>query len=172
MNAVKCPRCGNLNSLGENFCLQCGTGLPQTSQVSLSPEQHARAFGMNANAAAFLDLERGRRTFFWYKIYAALMAAMYAMLVALGVFMLAAGSRTGVEDRGEAAIVGVVYAFLGAIFFLVFAAVFFLPHKPWTWIYHIVLICLGMTSCCLLPLTIPLLINWLKPETKALFGRN
>jgi hypothetical protein len=31
---------------------------------------------------------------------------------------------------------------------------------------------IGMTSCCFLPFLIPLLIYWLKPETKAYFGRN
>jgi hypothetical protein len=171
MNAVKCPSCGNLNSLGENFCLQCGAGLSQSAQVSLSPEQHARAFGMNPGAM-FVDAERGRRVFFWYKIYAGMMAAMYAVLVAFGVFMLVAGSWSGGKDAAEVVIGGGVYAVFGGVFFLIFAVALFLPRKPWTWIYHIVLICIGMTSCCLLPFSIPLLINWLKPETKAFFGRN
>jgi hypothetical protein len=34
-----------------------------------------------------------------------------------------------------------------------------------------VLICIGMNSCCLLPASIPLLIFWIKPETKTYFGR-
>ncbi|HEX8197473.1 MAG TPA: zinc ribbon domain-containing protein [Pyrinomonadaceae bacterium] len=171
MNAVKCPSCGNLNALGENFCLQCGAGLPSSAQVSLSPEQHARAFGMNPGAM-FVDAERGRRVFFWYRVYAGLMAAMYAMLVALGVFMIVFGSQSNDKDAAGAVFGGAFYAILGGGFFLIFAVALFLPRKPWTWIYHIVLICIGMTSCCLLPFSIPLLINWLKPETKAFFGRN
>lgn len=172
MNAVKCPNCGNLNSLGENFCLQCGAGLSQSGQVSLSPEQHARAFGMNPPGAMFIDAERGRRVFFWYRVYVAMMAIMYALLVAMGVFMIVFGSQSKDKDAAEAVVGGMFYAVLGGVFFLVFAAALFLPKKPWAWIYHIVLICLGMTSCCLLPFAVPLLINWLKPETKAFFGRN
>jgi hypothetical protein len=171
MNAVKCPGCGNLNPLGENFCLQCGAALPQSAQVSLSPEQHARAFGMNPGAM-FVDAERGRRVFFWYRVYATLMALLYAGLAALGVFILLLAPQANRRDEADPVLVGGIYAILGAIFFVPFAAALILPKKPWTWIYHIVLICLGMTSCCLLPFTIPLLINWLKPETKALFGRN
>ncbi len=34
-----------------------------------------------------------------------------------------------------------------------------------------VLIGLGLTSCCTWPATIPLIIQWLKPEMKARFGR-
>jgi hypothetical protein len=33
-----------------------------------------------------------------------------------------------------------------------------------------VIICLGMTSACFLPVCIPLLIFWIKPETKLYFG--
>jgi hypothetical protein len=35
--------------------------------------------------------------------------------------------------------------------------------------YDLVLICIGMTSCCILPAAIPLLIFWLKPEAKNWF---
>ncbi|HEX9930698.1 MAG TPA: zinc ribbon domain-containing protein [Pyrinomonadaceae bacterium] len=171
MNAVKCPSCGNLNSLGENFCLQCGAGLSASAQVSLSPEQHARAFGMNPGAIS-VDLERGRRVFFWYRIYAAMMALLYAGVAALGIFIVFFAPASNKRDEADPMLVGGIYAVIGVIFFLPFAAALVLPKKPWTWIYHIVLICIGMTSCCLLPFTIPLLINWLKPETKAFFGRN
>lgn len=43
---------------------------------------------------------------------------------------------------------------------------------PWLWTYDLVIICLGMTSTCILPASIPLLIFWLKPETKRYFGKS
>jgi hypothetical protein len=46
-----------------------------------------------------------------------------------------------------------------------------LPPRPWTWIYHLVIICFGMTSACCIPMCVPLVIFWLKPDTKAYFGR-
>jgi len=47
----------------------------------------------------------------------------------------------------------------------------FLPREPWAWIYGIVTIGIGMTSCATLPFCIPLLIFWIKPETKAYFDQ-
>jgi hypothetical protein len=47
---------------------------------------------------------------------------------------------------------------------------FFLPRTPGAWIYHTVIICLGMTSQ-LLPISVILLIFWLQPATRAYFGR-
>ena len=35
---------------------------------------------------------------------------------------------------------------------------------------HVVLISVGLMSLCIAPASIPLLIHWLKPETKARFG--
>ena len=32
------------------------------------------------------------------------------------------------------------------------------------------LICVGMTSCCCIPACLPILLQWIKPDTKAWFG--
>ncbi len=111
----------------------------------------------------------------WFKVYAALMALVYLLLMGLGIFMIVAGaSLEGMEElQGDASpiVIGVLYAIMGFVFAIVFAVGLFLPRKPWGWIMGIVLIALGMTSLCCLPATIPLLIFWLKPEAKAYFGR-
>jgi hypothetical protein len=39
------------------------------------------------------------------------------------------------------------------------------------WVYDLVVICVGMTSFCCMPVCIPLLIFWIKPEVRAYFGR-
>ena len=46
----------------------------------------------------------------------------------------------------------------------------FLPRKRWAWIFGFVPICIGFTSICTLPFCIPLLIFWLRADTKAYFG--
>ena len=51
-----------------------------------------------------------------------------------------------------------------------FAAPLFMPREKWVWIFDLVLICFGFTTCCLIPACIPLLIFWLKPEAKAWFN--
>jgi len=48
-------------------------------------------------------------------------------------------------------LVGYIYAVLGAILFLVFTVALFLPPKPYNWIVGIVMMALGMTSCCFVP---------------------
>ncbi len=72
-------------------------------------------------------------------------------------------------DAYEMKILGILYVVLGFMFLLPFAAGPFLPRKLWGWIFGLVLICIGMMSVCCWPATIPLLIFWLKPETKAYF---
>ncbi len=47
-----------------------------------------------------------------------------------------------------------------------------LRPRPWLWVYDFALICLGMTSLCIVPASLPLLIFWIKPETKSYFGRS
>ena len=59
---------------------------------------------------------------------------------------------------------------VGLAFAIAFALVFVFPRKHWAWIYGLVLICIGMSSCCILPAAIPLLIFWLKPEVKSWFN--
>ncbi len=66
---------------------------------------------------------------------------------------------------------GVVTLVLGLVFIVPYGLGPFVKGKPWGWVYGIVLIALGMTSCCLWPITIPLIIQWVKPEMKRFFGK-
>lgn len=116
--------------------------------------------------------EIGRKTFFWYRIYLAILTVLYAAVSVLGVVLVVVKPESRLYEPSEVLLLGGLYAVLGAIFFIIFAAALFLPPKPYNWIVGIVLICVGMTSCCFLPICVPLLIYWIKPETKAFFGRN
>lgn len=106
----------------------------------------------------------------WFVVYCVLMALMYLAVTAMGIFfpMLSQmSSRPQAQDQ----ITGIIYTVFGVIFFIPFAIAPFLKPGPGVWVYDLVLICLGMTSCCCLPITIPLLIFWIKPETKTYFGK-
>lgn len=99
------------------------------------------------------------------------MFALYAF-VALGGAILALGfGSTGTEEQIDALVAGVIYGSLGAFFAIVYGVALFLPRKPYNWIVGIVMIAIGLTSCCFLPAAVPLIIFWLKPETKAYLGR-
>lgn len=108
----------------------------------------------------------------WFKVYAGVMTAIYAAVVALGIFFAAVDVDGASGDVVEQRVSAAIYAFAGLIGAGVHAVGLFLPRKPWAWIYGIVLLSLGLTSCCLWPATIPLLIWWLKPEMKARFHRS
>jgi hypothetical protein len=107
----------------------------------------------------------------WYRVYAALMALVYLLCVAGGIAMVA--FRDVIADESSPAIVyliqGTLLGGMGAVFAVAFIAAFFLPRARWAWVYHIVLIALGMTSCCTIPACVPLLIFFIKPETQEYF---
>lgn len=107
----------------------------------------------------------------WFVVYCVLMAIMYLFVAALGIFYPMLTEMAGKDGRMEGQVMGIIYTLSGIIFFIPFAIAPFLKPGPGVWIYDLVLICLGMTSCCCLPITIPLLIFWIKPEVKNYFGR-
>lgn len=100
------------------------------------------------------------------------MTLIYFGLAALGIALLVLQPHNRQDDHQETMIVGIIYAILGAVLFMAFAVALFLPPKPYNWVVGIVMMAIGMTSCCFIPFLIPLLIYWVKPETKAFFGRN
>jgi hypothetical protein len=105
----------------------------------------------------------------WYIVYCAFMALMYFVVMLAGVLILFFLSKED-PDMPVNIIMGVLYMFLGLLFMVVYAIGPFFPKAKWSWIYGMVLIGIGMTSICCLPASIPLLIFWLKPETKRFFN--
>jgi hypothetical protein len=107
----------------------------------------------------------------WFVVYSVLMALLYVLVAVFGGIMLLIPESELEGDATGARIFGVILIVVGLVFTLPFAVAPFLPKRPWVWVYDIVLIAVGMTSACTLPATIPLLIFWLKPETKRFFGK-
>lgn len=111
----------------------------------------------------------------WYKAYCMMMVILYFIGMIGGVALLAYRptiaasapelSMTEITIRAIVLIIACFVMFVGTIAALV------LPPLPWTWIYHLVNIGLGLSGCCFF-VTIPLMIYWLKPETQEYFGRN
>ena len=109
----------------------------------------------------------------WYVAYCIVMAIMYLLIAVFGVLLViypGLMSKTH-EDVLAHGITGAIYIVLGIVLLVLYVIALFLPPKPRVWIYGIVLIAIGMTSCCCLPVTIPLLIYWIKPDVKRYFGR-
>ncbi len=109
----------------------------------------------------------------FFRIYAALFGALGALLALLGLGLMfaplfvpayAAGGEVG------AWIGGLLYGGWGMALFVPSVLALFSGRRPWVHTMGTVVIALGMFSCCLMPLLIPLLIVWMKPETKRWYG--
>ena len=146
MTNVKCAQCGLINWPDAEFCKRCGASLVHVSQ----PQPAVMT---------------------WYKVYCVLMALLYLMLVAAGVFLIIVAPSDRDMSAEEAQLMGGIMLFMGIALAIPFLIGVFLPRKPWAWVFGLVLICIGLTSVCCLPATIPLLIHWIKTETKLYFGR-
>jgi hypothetical protein len=109
----------------------------------------------------------------WYVIYCVLMALLYVLCFGLGALFLSLDPAT-LEATDEDAMVlkiqGGMFMVISIPLVILYGAAPFLPKRKWAWIYGFVTIGIGLTSACCLPASIPLLIFWLKPETKAFFN--
>jgi len=109
----------------------------------------------------------------WYRVYCVAMALLYVVVSVMGVAgILFRHTLADAEDPPQFFLVsGALLVLLGVPFAAAYVLALVLPPKPWVWIYHLVLICVGLTSACCIPVCVPLLIFWLKPETRKHFGR-
>ena len=105
----------------------------------------------------------------WYAAYCVAMALLYLFLVIFGFIFLFIEPDQNMDPM-EAKIMGAVFIGIGLVLLVPYAAGPLLPRERWAWIVGVVLIGIGMTSLCCLPVAIPLLLGWLKPETKAYYN--
>ncbi len=75
-------------------------------------------------------------------------------------------------DQTLSSVIGAFLLMLSLVLLVACFLPFVLKPRPWLWIYHLVIICLGLTSPCFMPFSIPLLVFWIKPETKAFYGKS
>jgi hypothetical protein len=110
----------------------------------------------------------------WFRVYAGAMAGIYLLLILVFagglVFAVMNQQRLDAERAQLIVMVGVLIVTM-LPFLAAFVASLFLKARPWVWVYDLVLITFGFTGCLTLPFAIALLIYWIKPETKAYFGR-
>ncbi|MCF6311480.1 MAG: hypothetical protein L3J39_03430 [Verrucomicrobiales bacterium] len=107
----------------------------------------------------------------WYKVYLAFLGFLFLAVAGLGAVLMLAPLEAEDLDGLPPELIGGIYLAMGLLLFAPVAFGFFLPKKPWVWVYHLVMICIGMTGCTIV-FSIPLLIFWLKPEVKTCFGRD
>lgn len=138
----KCDYCGRESQDDRTHCSECGTEFPIPGPPSLPQPQ---------------------KTLRWFKIYTGVLCFGYLAVIAFGLSLI-------FDDPAEGTS-GIVLVFIGIVSFIGCLLPLILQPRPWLWTYNLVIICLGMTSAFFLPAAIPLLIAWMKPETKSLFGK-
>jgi len=106
----------------------------------------------------------------WYQLYAGALALLYLAVVGFGIFVVVLGLEASGSAQVEALIQGVIFTGMGVVFGLASAASIFFPRTKWAHTTHIIILALGMTSCCCLPVCIPILMRYNKPDVKRWFG--
>jgi hypothetical protein len=158
------PTYGNYGSGGGygagNYGRDYGNVPPQT------PGAGALGAGMSPVAPAMTGAPP---VWAWYIVYCVAMTLVSLCLLLIGIAILVAPSSSDLTSSDKA-IAGGFYIIFGLLLTGVYGVAPFLPKRPWAWIYHVVLICLGFTSCCCIPFSIPMLIFWLKPEMRVFFN--
>ncbi|NNE94319.1 MAG: hypothetical protein HKN23_21940 [Verrucomicrobiales bacterium] len=112
----------------------------------------------------------------WFYVYNAFMILMAIATVLLGVFFFgnppeAMLAELTEEDKMVFQIYGVLFPVCGAPMAIAHLIAFFIKPRPGSWVYNLILICLGLTGCPTIAASVPLLIFWLKPETKRYYGK-
>lgn len=107
----------------------------------------------------------------WYRAYAVVLALVYvALSTGVAVMAVLAGLGPHRPNDPPAWVPLFVLAWMVPLT-AAFVAAPFLPPRPWAWTYHLVLICVGFTSVCCLPLCVPMMLKWITSDTRAYFGR-
>jgi hypothetical protein len=169
MNSIKCPQCGLVNWGTPPACKRCGASFQDVSEqafVSAPAGEHPFA------PRSIDETEQTRKVWRWFVAYCVLMTVLYVLTALIGVGLLVLSTvAPSNKDSGQVLVQGIATLVIGVIFIIPYGIGPFIKGKSWGWIYGIVLIALGMTSCCLWPITIPLIIQWVKPEMKRMFGQ-
>lgn len=105
---------------------------------------------------------------FWYVAYCAVMALLYLACIGFGILIpfLEVEPEAGEAGPTEAIVVTIIFLVFCIPLFLLYAAAPLLPRSKFAWYYGFITIGIGLTSCCTLPFSIALLIQWLKPEVR------
>jgi hypothetical protein len=108
---------------------------------------------------------------FWFKIYCGVLCVLYLAVMATALIFFFIGPEHLDMPAIFGNLMGALYLLLGLVLFAACFLPFVLQPRPWVWTYDLVIIALGLSSPCLLPASIPLIIFWVKPEMQRYFGR-
>lgn len=101
----------------------------------------------------------------FFRLYTGILAVLGAALVVLGFVLIVTATGPAVRARQE--LIGAAfYVVLGAAASVAHAIAFFGGRRGWVHTFGLLLIGFASLSCCCLPISLPLLLAWNKPEVK------
>jgi hypothetical protein len=106
----------------------------------------------------------------WARIYAIAYALLYLAALVGGCALLADSGDLHGREADDLMTSGVALIAISLPFLAFALVVSSAPRTKWGWIVNVVLMGLSASSCLCLPAAIPLIIFWLKPETKRWYG--
>jgi hypothetical protein len=108
----------------------------------------------------------------WFKIYMVVLVLLHVVILGLGFFLgiMAEEVAQDVDEATSLRIMGFLYVLWGAALTLVFGTTFFLPLRPWAWIYNLVAICLSIVSGCCFVIPIVMIIFWVREDVRTWYG--
>jgi hypothetical protein len=113
---------------------------------------------------------------YYFRIFGALMALLSAAVIVGGMAIILSpilNPTPGPMSPGASSAIvgGIVYVVFGTIAFVPFMIALFGGRRRWVHTLGTILVAFSMLFfCCVIPVGIPLLIVWQKPETKRWFG--
>ncbi len=109
---------------------------------------------------------------FWYNVYLWILAIMYVVLACAGIALLLLPAEILDMEKSESTLPAIICIAVAVPLAIASLLPFAFQPKPWLWIYGIVMIAIGLTSCCFWPICIPLLVFWIKRDVQIYFGRS
>lgn len=118
--------------------------------------------------------ERRPQVCIWYSIYCACFLLAYMLTAIAGIAMAVfaetiAANSAALDKEGERIsnmILGGGLAVVSVPLCILFSLGLLVPRRKWGWIYGFFPIAIGLSSPCCMPASIPLLLFWIKPNTR------
>lgn len=112
------------------------------------------------------------KALFYGKAYAIAFAVLYILCILLGVAMLFFPNAWEMGKTGNLpmGVQGIIFIGVSIPLLVLSLIAAFAPRKKWGWTINFVIQAIGTTGCCCMPLALPMLLRWMKPDVKAAFG--
>jgi hypothetical protein len=104
-----------------------------------------------------------------FRIYSVIQSLLY---LAFAIFCFFAFPAENEIDKRGARIGAALQLVVALGFFGAWLLPRFVRPQPWLWTYNLVVLWIGSLNIFMLPASIPLQRNWVKPETKEFFGKS